>query len=155
MSAALVDLVNRTALCIGIAAAVYSVTVRTEAPPQNTPTPAVVELGILDEGGDFVETNVVPLAIGQEFGWRLHVDDGQEHTWREVLIAPAAPREWLGDDLFVAGNGTMGITERTEQARGGLLGHGWTITEGDPAGPYVMHLFLDGELVDTLRFVVR
>lgn len=155
MSAALVDLVNRTALCVGIAAAVYSVTVTTDAPAPEPAARCVLELGILDEQGDFVVSDVVPLTIGQEFGWRLPVADRDEHTWREVMITPAAPREWIGDDLYVAEHGTMGITERTEAARGGMLSHGWAITEGDPAGPYVIHLFLDGELVASKRFVVR
>lgn len=155
MSAALVDLVNRTALCIGIAAAVYSVTVRTEAPPPELARTPVVEHGIVDDHGQFLATDVVPLEVGQEFGWRLHLDDGAEHTWREVMIAPAPPREWFGDDLIVGGDGTVGVTERTEVPRGGLLSHGWSITEGDPAGPYVIHLFVDGEHVESMRFVLR
>ncbi|MCC7070269.1 MAG: hypothetical protein IT383_03035 [Deltaproteobacteria bacterium] len=156
MSAPLVDLVNRTVLCLAIAGAVTSVTSTIGTPA--TPAPpalATIEFGILDTDGSFVQSDVVPLLIGQEFGWRLHVADNDTHTWREVLIAPAAPREWIGDDLVVEGEGTMGITERTESARGGVLTHGWTITEGDPAGPYQMQLFLDGELVETTTFVLR
>ena len=155
MSAPLVDLVNRTALCVGIAAAVYSVTVTTDAPAVEVTAPCPVEFGVVDARGAFVETDVVPLALGQEFGWQLRVDDAAEHTWREVMVAPAAPREWIGDDLLVAGDGTMGITERTEAARGGMLSHSWSITEGDPGGPYVLELFLDGQLVESRRFVVR
>ncbi len=156
MSAPLIDLVNRTVLCLAIAAAVTSVTATIDAPPPaERPALATFEFGLLDQAGTFVQSDVVPLAIGQEFGWRLHVADGDAHTWREVLIAPAAPREWIGDDLLVAGDGTTGITERTELARGGLLSHGWTITEGDPAGPYLMQVFLDGELVETVTFVLR
>ena len=156
MSAPLVDLVNRTVLCFGIAAAVYSVTVAgDDPPPAHVASSSVVELGIIDAQGNFIESDVVPLAIGQEFGWRLHVDDTAVHRWREVMITPAAPREWIGDDLTVTDDGTAGTTERTESARGGVISHGWSITEGDPAGPYVIHLFLDGEHIDSMRFVVR
>ena len=158
MSAPLVDLVNRTVLCFGIAAAVYTVSVSVPEGDDASPphvAASVVELGIIDAQGNFIESDVVPLAIGQEFGWRLHIDDRAEHRWREVMTAPAAPREWIGDDLTVAACGTQGITERTETPRGGVLSHGWAITEGDPAGPYSIQLFLDDELVETLRFVVR
>lgn len=156
MSAPLIDLVNRTVLCLAIAGAVTSVVATIDTPPQpERPALATIEFGLLDDQGAFVQSDVVPLAIGQEFGWRLHVADNEAHTWREVLMAPAAPREWIGDDLLVAGDGTTGVTERTEVARGGVLTHGWTITEGDPAGPYQMLVFLDGELVETMTFVLR
>lgn len=156
MSAPLLDLVNRTVLCFGIAAAVYSVSVtNADPPPPADPAYATIEFGILDGSGSFVASDVVPLALGQEFGWRMHVDDDEAHAWREVMIAPAAPREWIGDDLLVAADGTVGVTERVETARGGILSHGWSITEGDPAGPYQLHVFLDGELVQSTTFVLR
>lgn len=156
MSAPLLDLVNRTVLCFGIAAAVYSVTVTTADPaPAAVAAAATIEFGIIDADGAFAQSDVVPLAIGQEFGWILRVADDDEHSWREVMIAPAAPREWIGDDLTVSGGGMVGITERTETASGGVLRHGWSITEGDPAGPYLMQVFLDGELLESVTFVLR
>lgn len=155
MSAPILDLVNRTVLCLGIAAAVYSVTVTTAEPAHPVEAAATIEFGIIDADGAFAQSDVVPLAIGQEFGWRLNVADEGEHSWREVMIAPAAPREWIGDDLVVGGGGTVGITERTETASGGVIRHGWSITEGDPAGPYLVQVYLDGELLETMTFVLR
>jgi hypothetical protein len=128
MSRVVVDLFLRSLLCFGIALAVYGV-VRPDAPrpaPQCVAAPPAV-FGIVDGRGAFVPTDVVPLVVGQEFGENLEVTD----------------------------NGLVGVTERTERARGGVLEHGWIITEGDPAGPYELQLFVDGWHVQTFRFVLR
>lgn len=150
------DLVCRSLLCFGIAAAVGGLV---REPPRDVqagePELSAAVFGIYDELSDFTATEVVPLRVGQEFGWRLALDDDGLHRWREVLITPEAPREWIGSDLTISGCGRVGVTDRTEVAHGGLLEHTWTVTEGDPAGPHEIHLYLDDELVNVFRFSVQ
>jgi hypothetical protein len=155
MTRVVVDLFFRSLLCFGVAAAVYGLVSPNEAEHVACGVQAApAQFGVVDGTGRFTETEVVPLVIGQEFGWRMPVGEGT-HVWREVLVAPAAPREWIGDDLQIENNGLVGVTERTEVARNGLIEHGWIITEGDPAGPYEMQLFVDDKHVSTFRFVLR
>jgi hypothetical protein len=156
MSRVVADLVCRSLLCFGMAAAVGGLLRDSSL----ASTCATVEepraiFGAYDDMGDLVETEVVPLVPGQEFGWRLRVDDTGLHRWREVLVTPASPREWVGSDLTIEDGGRTGITERTEIAVDGLLEHGWTVTDGDPAGPHEIQLYLDDELVKVFKFVVR
>src|ERR1041384_3582303 len=127
MSRLAADLICRSLLCFGIAAAVAGF-LREPAPP---PAPASCDesfavFGAYDELGDLVPADVIPLVPGQEFGWHLAVDDSYPHTWREVLITPAAPREWVGADLVITDDGKVGVTERTEVAQNGILEHAWT-----------------------------
>lgn len=165
MSRVVADLVSRSLLCFGIAAAVGGL-LRDFAPLQDafSPTPRApaaasaptetVTFGVVDDFGDITPTEYVPLVPGQQFGWQLDVGDQGLHTWREVLITPAAPREWVGNDLILVDDGKVGITERTEVAIGGSYWHAWTITDGDPAGQHVIELWLDGRLVKRVPFVI-
>ena len=157
MSRLAADLLARSVLCFGIAAAVAGfLRAPAAAPPATTACDeAFAVFGAYDEMGDLVPSDVIPLVPGQEFGWHLAVDDTFAHTWREVLITPAAPREWLGADLIITNDGKVGVTERTEVAENGILEHAWTITDGDPAGQHEMQLYLDGRLVKTFHFTVR
>ncbi len=158
MSRLAADLLCRSLLCFGIAAGVAGFL---RAPPREHPVQACNDdsygavFGAYDDDGDLVATNVIPLVTGQEFGWSLAVDDTFEHTWREVLITPAPPREWIGADLVVTDDGKVGVTERTEVAVDGMLEHAWTITDGDPAGAHEMQIYLDGRLVKTFHFLIR
>ncbi len=131
---------------------------RPEQFPAEASAAQIVTFGVVDDMGDLSPTNVVPLVPGQQFGWRMALEDEPYpnglHTWREVLITPSAPREWIGADLTIVEDGRVGITERTEVAVGGTLEHSWTITDGDPAGHHLLELWLDGRLVKRMSFVI-
>jgi hypothetical protein len=157
MSRVAADLVTRSLLCFGIAAFVANA-VRTgpayEPDIGGCATQEVVTFGVVDDMGELTATDVVPLVAGQQFGWHIDVGDQGLHTWREVLITPAAPREWVGSDLTIVDEGKVGITERTDVAAGGSLSHAWTITDGDPAGPHIVEVWLDGRLVKRVPFTI-
>ena len=156
MSRLAADLVCRSLLCFGIAAAIAGfVRAPASTPPAQQNDEAFAVFGAYDDAGDLVPSDLIPLVPGQEFGWHLAVDDTFPHTWREVLITPAAPREWLGADLVITDDGKVGVTERTEAQVNGVLEHAWTITDGDPAGQHEIQLYLDGKLVKTFHFTVR
>lgn len=155
MSRVAADLVCRSLLCFGMAAAIGGLVQSSSlAGFDAAPNDGQVVFGVVDDLGDLSASEVIPLAPGQQFGWRLAVEDQGMHTWREVLITPSAPREWIGADLTIVEQGRVGITERTEVAVGGALEHAWTITEGDPAGHHLIELWLDGRLVKRVSFVL-
>ena len=168
MSRLAADLLVRSLLCFGIAAGVAGflrgpadfADLADLADPnvrctRDAAADSFAVFGAYDDMGDLVPADVIPLVPGQEFGWHLAVDDTFAHTWREVLITPAAPREWVGADLTITDEGRVGVTERSEVAVNGILEHAWTITDGDPAGQHEIQLYLDGRLVRTFRFTVR
>jgi hypothetical protein len=144
------DLICRSLLCIGVAAVTFGLVAREPAPTGQELERAA--FGVLDDSGCLSPSDTVPLVPGQQFGWQLPVDDQGLHTWREVLITPTAPRQWLGADLTIVEDGKVGITERTELATSGSLAHAWTITDGDPAGQHVLELWLDGRFVQRMAF---
>ena len=154
MSRVAADLVTRSILCFGIAAFVANAVRTTPAYAPAEPEQERVTFGVVDDLGELVATDVIPLVAGQQFGWQLDVGDQGLHTWREVLITPAAPREWVGTDLTIVDEGKVGITERTDVAAGGTLFHAWTITDGDPAGPHLVEVWLDGHLVKRVQFTI-
>lgn len=164
MSRVAADLVSRSLLCFGIAAAVGGLVQTLPLEPFNDVSEltfdhdprcgATATFGVIDDMGSLVPSDIVPLVPGQQFGWELALEDEGLHTWREVLITPQAPREWVGADLQILDEGRVGITERTEVAVDGVLAHAWTITDGDPAGHHVLELWLDGRLVKRASFMI-
>ncbi len=118
---------------------------------------AVTEFGVVDDCDGFSATRVVPLEVGQTFGWRLQVPDGQPVAWREELILPEAPAQWSGAHFVdIREDGRVAVTAGIDVPYEGVMGHGWSITEGDPAGRYELRLWIDGVLHDSFAFdVVR
>lgn len=161
MSRVAADLVIRSALCFGIAFGIAGFAENAmrdkahhDCGAMNVAAQSPVTFGVVNDMGEVTATDVVPLVPGQQFGWQLDVGDEGVHTWREVLITPAAPREWVGSDLTIVDDGKIGITERTDVAVGGSLFHAWTITEGDPAGHHIVEVWLDGRLVSRVPFMI-
>lgn len=164
MSRVAVDLVSRSLLCFGIAAAVGGILHSDGFASAVSPCGEIsylgahgheaVVFGLVNDMGDVSPADLIPLVPGQQFGWDMELNDNGLHTWREVLITPRAPRDWIGADLTIVHGGRIGITERTEVAVGGTLQHAWTITDGDPAGHHVLELWLDGRLVKRVPFVI-
>lgn len=149
MSLIAADVVSRSLLCFGMAAA-FAGLVRGNAGNEHE----TVVFGVLDDTGELSPSHVVPLVPGQQFGWSIALNDQGVHSWREVLITPSAPLEWIGADLSIVHGGRVGITERTETAIGGTLAHAWTITDGDSAGHHLLELSLDGRVVQRMSFLV-
>jgi hypothetical protein len=107
-----------------------------------------------DDGSPtFFETNHIPLVAGTSFGWRLKLamPDGAMML-REEFILPAPPAYWgVSSDTFLSDDRMVAITERIVTPDNGWLDGRWTVTPGDPSGPYVLRVFLDGTLVKTFR----
>jgi len=72
---------------------------------------------------------------------------------------PVAPKTW--DDVKKPGRRTISkdrrvaITEIEVTPAGGLILNAWTIDPGDPAGKYIIRIYIENEHVRTFEFVVQ
>lgn len=104
----------------------------------------------------FVETSDVDLIAGETFSWRLLVPDGQPVAWREELVLPSAPAQWSGAHFIeIKDGGRTAVTAGVDLPYEGLIGHGWSITDGDPPGDYELRLWVDGQLHHVFHFNVE
>lgn len=165
---ALVNVLTKTLVALGIASAAYVFVLPLGPSPATCPHAAAstlwvddalfgVEMPLADgQGAVLVESDRVPLVEGTTFSWRAHLSD--HPPWvklREELVLPAAPEIWrhtestrISDDRRVA------ITEEVIRPEGGWVANGWAITEGDPPGEYELRVYLDDQHVKTFRFFV-
>jgi hypothetical protein len=75
---------------------------------------------------------------------------------REEFVLPSAPAYWgLSTDSWLSADRRVAFTERVVTPDQGWLDGRWTVTPGDPTGPYEMRGFLDGDLVRTFQFVAE
>jgi|GEM_PF-1608899 len=99
-------------------------------------------------------THDLPLVEDTPFGWRMHLTNAPETVrLREVFILPEAPKTWgIGPETTLSTDSRVAITEEVVQLQDGWIGHVWSVSEGDPAGPYEMHVFINDQLVQVFRY---
>ena len=152
------DLLFRSLLGFGTAIAV-SAALQGESiflVEQSSPRVAATAFGIYDECEGFTTTTFVPLETGQTFSWRIAVPDGQPVAWREELILPEAPLQWSGAHFVdIRDDGRVAVTAGVDVPYEGVVEHAWAITPGDPAGPYELRLWIDGDLHQVFHFNVQ
>lgn len=115
-----------------------------------------VEMPVEGQGRVLIESDRVPLVVGTTFGWVMLVspEDERVHV-REELILPEAPKTWQHTEATrISSDGRVAITEDVLVPKDGWISNGWTITEGDPPGPYQIRVYLDGRLVKSFGFLV-
>ncbi|MCP4504534.1 MAG: hypothetical protein GY822_31895 [Deltaproteobacteria bacterium] len=102
----------------------------------------------------FSVTSQLPLVEDTPFGWRLHLENAPKTVrLREVFVLPSAPSNWgIGPETSLSHDGRVAFTEEVVQTENGWLGHIWSISEGDPPGPYEMHIFINDQLVHIFHF---
>lgn len=143
-------------------------------PPQAAPTcqnitiaPDLVltrgDFGMFNQtrgGEEFVVTNKVPFAVGQNYGWKMQLKTTRPQVrWREEFQLPAIPKTWgtatLDPQFTLTEAGLKGIVERTGDVRNGELSDVWHTLEGDPRGAHSITVFLEGQKVCEFAFVVE
>jgi hypothetical protein len=152
------DLLTRSLLALTVSLGVASILVDEGTFLHVEPSARVASssFGAWTPCGQFVATDRVPLVAGQGFGWHLDVPDGQPVVWHEQLILPAAPAEWSGAQFVdISDDGRVATTAGVDVPYEGGLEHGWSITEGDPAGDYELRLWVDGRLHERFFFRVE
>ena len=121
-----------------------------------------VRFGILVAGNDgqaeFVETAQVPNVAGQTYGWIATIEPLRDpFTWTEELRLPKPPLEWdvvegpavaVSDDRTAAR--TSGVVLPTETEFSSF----WSITPGDPNGPYLLIVKVSDGVVAEFTFNV-
>ncbi|WP_460764584.1 hypothetical protein [Lysobacter fragariae] len=107
----------------------------------------------------FIPTDVVPFAVGQRYGWLIHVHPAQARIqWREELTLPAAPATWgverIGRREASTDPRTV-VTQREVGAASGVIVNAWQIEPGDPRGDYTIKVTVAKGPSRTFHFQVR
>jgi hypothetical protein len=120
------------------------------------------EFGLFDfsdpDNPTYEPADTVPLVPGQAFGWVIQLDTDKETVkWREEFTVPAKPATWgdLDETNTMSADGRTLTTVKTDTLNDGAIFNAWEIAPGDPAGKYVMRVFVEGELVSTFEFDVQ
>ena len=98
----------------------------------------------------------VPLQEGQGYGWFIELKTALPKVrWREELVVPSPPITWGIDksasQSLSEDRKTM-TTEREVVPNRGLILHVWGVAAGDPKGPHVVRVYVEGKLVRTFEF---
>lgn len=108
----------------------------------------------------FTPKRWVPLRVNQAYGWRIRLNSNQPTVkWREEFTLPAKPKTWGAAEEAgtreLSNDGRVSVTEREVTPEKGMISNTWYVAPGDPAGPYRIRVFVEGQLVKTFNFVVK
>ncbi len=105
----------------------------------------------------FQASRRVPLQEGQGYGWYIELKTTRPKIkWREEMVVPSPPATWgiqnstaqhsISDDRRTL------TTEREVVPNRGLIYNVWSVAAGDPKGPHVVRVYVEGKLVRTFEF---
>ena len=105
------------------------------------------------------ETDRVPLTPGEAcYNWGLHLSKTPpgDVAWTEELEIPAKPAIWQHSDKFeLSKERTVAVTKKSQTPKDGWISHGWCVAKGDPAGRYVIKVYVGEGLAKTFEFFVE
>ncbi len=116
------------------------------------------QFGTYTSEGDFTETKVVPLKVGQSYGWKMKLSQLKPDAkvkWKEEFTLPAAPKRWGNTPAVVSKEKTTNVMEKEDVPMNGWIGNAWSVAEGDPPGKYLMKIYINENLVKTFKFQVK
>lgn len=105
----------------------------------------------------FEASRRVPLQEGQGYGWFVELKTTKPKIkWREEMVVPSPPATWgiqnstaqhtISDDRRTL------TTEREVVPNRGIIHNVWAVAAGDPKGPHVVRVYVEGKLVRTFEF---
>lgn len=108
----------------------------------------------------FVPTTTLPLKDGQAFGWRIQLRPGTGPVRvREELTLPTEPKTWGDPEPGLkrrnTPDGRSAITELQLVPVNGVISQSWTVTTGDPKGPWVIKVRVEDGPEHVFRFEAR
>lgn len=115
------------------------------------------EFGIINSQGEFLATNQVPMQKNQTYGWQVELKTlHPQIQWREELILPKPPKTWgQQPDKNIKAQQNTAVTIRKVTPQQGIIGNFWTVAPSDPAGDYMIHLYIEDKKVKTFLFTVK
>ncbi len=110
--------------------------------------------------GQFVPSATLPLKDGQEFGWRMRLQTKLTKVRvREELTLPTEPRTWgdpePGLKRKTSADGRTAITELLLVPVDGVIQFTWTVTQGDPAGIWLLKVQVEDLPAQTFRLQAK
>ena len=108
----------------------------------------------------FVPSATLPLRDGQEFGWRMQLQTKLSQVRvREELTLPAEPRTWgdpePGLKRKTSADGRTATTELLLVPVNGVIQFTWTVTQGDPAGTWLLKVQVEDLPPQTFRLQAK
>ncbi len=105
----------------------------------------------------FQASRKVPLQEKQGYGWFVELKTTKPRIkWREELVVPTPPATWgiQGSTAqhSVSDDGRTLTTEREVVPNRGIIYNVWSVAPGDPKGPHVVRVYVEGKLVRTFDF---
>lgn len=105
----------------------------------------------------FQASRKVPLQENQGYGWYVELKTTKPRIkWREELVVPTPLTTWniegsaaqhsISDDRRTL------TTEREVILDRGLIYNMWAVAAGDPKGPHIVRVYVEGKLVRTFEF---
>ena len=156
-----------TALCCFLLACVW-LSSASAAPDSKLAAPGVVitqaQVGLIGPPAaatsQFVPSTTLPLKDGQEFGWRMRLQTKLTQVRvREELTLPAEPRTWgdpePGLKRKTSADGRTASTEMLLVPVDGVIQFTWTVTQGDPAGTWLLKVQVEDLPPQTFRLQAK
>lgn len=127
------------------------------APPAAMPSPLreplALVFGMIDDAGRLEPAVEIPLFAGSAFGWRIQLGCTGEVEVREEIHLPS-PGDWGADpDMEISRDQRTAVVKGPRPCMDGWIERTWTVSAGDPPGPWVLRVTVAGFARQTLRAV--
>lgn len=123
------------------------------------------EFGLFDEGQDdeilFQPAKVVPLAVGQRYGWIIEVRTLKRTlAVREEYVLPKAasdkePDSAVAKNLHIPDLRRSQVSQRQLALVDGQIVGEWSIGPGEPPGKRRLQVIVEGQVAATFEYEVR
>ncbi len=106
------------------------------------------DFGLLGDGDALTKTTLVPLVIGQTYGWRVKLKTNRTTIkWREEFTTPTAPASWgnLAETQTISADQRVSVIEGESTLDASkTFSKGWAVHAGDPQGRHTIRLTIEG-----------
>lgn len=113
--------------------------------------PLALVFGVIDDAGRLEPAVEIPLFAGSAFGWRIQLGCTGEVVVREEIHLPS-PGDWGPDpDMEISRDQRTAVVKGPRACTDGWIDRTWTVSAGDPPGPWVLRVTIAGYARQTLR----
>ena len=115
--------------------------------------PFALMFGVIDGAGRLEPAVEIPLFAGSAFGWRIQLGCSGEVEVRDDIHLHS-PGDWVADpDMQISRDQRTAVVKGPRACVDGWIERTWTVSAGDPPGPWVLRVTIAGYARQTLRAV--
>ncbi len=116
--------------------------------------------GGIDKSADgrmrLMDSEVVPLQVGQRYGWRMYLRTNRSQIRVKEEITMAGPTTWGGSsELKVSADGRSATKMREVDGTIGFIGGVWGVNGDDPAGVVEIKVTIEDKAEQRFKFVLK